>query len=351
MKIAYIVPSLAQAGNVCVVKDLATVMCQNNHQCVIYYFDDSPSGYEFPCETIRISIKDRIAFDNFDIVHTHALRPDIFAFFHFPYKSKTHLICTIHNYVFEDSIDYKGRFIGVIVAIIWQLLRMRNERFLVLSNAHYNYYKRWFNKNKISVAYNTRVLDKTIDIPQEDKDFFSQLRTHYDVICSSICQITDRKGLDQIIDAMPFVDKNICYVIIGDGPKCQKLKDKVSRLGLVDRVFFMGKRSEGYRYLPYIDIFCIPSHSEGFPLAMLEAASYGKAMVSSDLAVFKEVFTDNECVICKENDVKSFANGIQYAIRNMDILGHNAQKKFESSYSPSIFYEKHYNIYKELLSK
>ena len=170
MKIAYIIPSLAQAGNVCVVKDLATVMCQNGHQCVIYYFDDASSGYEFPCETIRISMREKIPFNEYDVIHTHALRPDIYTFFHFPWKSKAHLVCTIHNYVFEDSIDYKGKFLGSIVAIIWQILRLRNECFLVLSNAHYDYYKKWFNRNKIHVAYNTRVLDKTIDIPQEDKD-------------------------------------------------------------------------------------------------------------------------------------------------------------------------------------
>ena len=133
--------------------------------------------------------------------------------------------------------------------------------------------------------------------------------------------------------------------------KFQKLKDKVVMKGLTERVLFMGKRSDGYRYLPYIDIFCIPSHSEGFPLAMLEAASYGKAIVSSDISVFREIFTKKECVICKENDILSFVNGINYAIANKDSLGCNAQNKFNLSYSPSIFYENHYNIYKELLQE
>lgn len=349
MKIAYIIPSLSQAGNVCVVKDLATVMCQHGHQCVIYYFDDSPVGYEFPCDTIRINMRYKIPFNNFDIIHTHSLRPDIYSFFHFPWKSKSHLICTIHNYVFEDSIDYKGKLFGTLAALIWQFSRLRNERYLVLSNAHYDYYKKWFCRDKIRVAYNTRLIDKTADIPQEDKDFFNNIRHRYSTICSSICQITDRKGLDQIIDAMPYIDNHICYVIIGDGPKYLKLKEKVNVMGLSERVFFMGKRADGYRYFPYIDVFCIPSHSEGFPLAMLEAASYGKAIVSSDLPVFQEIFNKNECVICKENDIKSFANGIKYATENIVILGQNAQNKFETSYSPSIFYDNHYNIYKELL--
>ena len=59
MRIAYIVPSLRQAGNVCVVSDLATVMCQHGHKCVVFYFDDDPSAYNFPCETVHISFNEK----------------------------------------------------------------------------------------------------------------------------------------------------------------------------------------------------------------------------------------------------------------------------------------------------
>lgn len=351
MNIAYIVPSLAQAGNVCVVKDLATIMCKNGHKCVVYYFDDTEKGYEFPCETIRICMKEVIPFEKYDIVHTHALRPDIYAFFHFPCKTKAHLVCTIHNHVFKDLIDEWGKLLGTLIAILWQMLRIRNERLLVLSQTHYNYYIKWFGRKKTRIAYNTRVLDINTTIPQDDIEFFKNIRKRFDIICSSICRITEIKGLDQIINALPFVDNNICYVIIGDGPKCQNLKELSTSLGLTDRVFFLGNRSDGHRYFRYIDIFCIPSHSEGFPLAMLEAACYGKTIVSSNLPVFKEIFGSEECVICKENDIQSYANGIKYAVENIESIGHNAHNRFKSSYSPNIFYETHYKIYKELIEK
>ena len=201
------------------------------------------------------------------------------------------------------------------------------------------------------VAYNTRVLDKSLDIKPEDKDFFIEIRSHFKTICASICQITDRKGLDQIINAVRYLDTTICYVIIGDGPGLPKLKKLIDEIGISDRVFLIGKRPAGYSYLPYIDVFCIPSHSEGFPLAMLEAASYGKAMVCSDLDVFKEVFTEEECVICQENNVESFVRGINTAINNKDSLGMKAQQKFDKAYSPEEFYNTHYKIYKEILER
>ena len=349
MKIAYIVPALIQAGNVCVARDLADLMVQHGHQCVVYYFDDKPSAYEFPCPTKRIGYFESIPFDDFDIIHAHALRPDMYCFFMKPLHCKAKFVCTIHNYVFPDAIYEHGPIIGPIEGLVDQICRYRFDYLLVLTLAHFDYYAKWYSKRIMSVVYNTRVLRRDLDICQEDKLFFDLLRQKFNVICASICGVTERKGLDQVIKALPFVSKDMCYVIIGDGPALKSLKQLTSRLSLNDRVFFLGNRSNGYLYMPFIDVFCIPSHSEGFPLAMLEAASYGKAMVSSDLPLFKEVFSDSECVICKENDIESIAEGLMIASNDMEKLGMNALKRYELEYSPESFYQKHISVYNSLL--
>lgn len=349
MRIAYIVPALTQAGNVCVVKDLATVFMHHGHECVVYYFDYGENEYVFPCETKHITFGEAIPFNDYDIVHTHSLRPDIYAFFKKPIRCRAKLVCTIHNYVFEDLISDYGRFKGYLAGLLWQLCRIRNKRLLVLSKAHYKYYTKWFGRKKLRVAYNTRVLDKSKDISADDKRFFTDLHSKFKFICASICRVTGRKGLDQIVDALPNIEKDIAYVVIGEGAGLQEIKDRARENKVEDRVFFLGNREDGYRFMPYIDLFCIPSHSEGFPLAMLEAACYGKAILSSDLPVFKEVFDENEVVICRENDIESVSKGILKAMSNKEGYGQAAQKKFEKDYSPESFYENHLKIYKELL--
>lgn len=349
MNIAYIVPALIQAGNVCVARDLADLMVQHGHKCVVYYFDDKPSAYDFPCPTKRIGYFERIPFDEFDIVHAHALRPDMYCFFMKPIHCKAKFVCTMHNYVFPDAIYEHGKIIGSIEAVVDQLCRYRFDYLLVLTKAHFEYYAKWYKRKIMSVVYNTRVLRKDLQINNEDKVFFEGLRKRFRIICASVCKVMDRKGLDQIICALPKVKDDTCYVVIGDGPALPQLKDLTKKLNLDDRVFFIGNRSNGYLYMPYIDLFCIPSHSEGFPLAMIEAASYGKAMLSSDLPLFKEVFNESECVICKENDIDSVAEGIMNASDRIEELGKNALKRFEADYSPESFYNKHISIYNRLL--
>lgn len=348
MNIAYIITSLAQQGPANVVMDLVKLMQKNGHTCTVFYFDKKEKEMLFPCETVQIAFSEKIDFNKYDLVHTHSLRPDLYAFLRKPIGCKTPLVCTIHNFVFKDLISDHGVLNGILGGIIWQIARLRNSRILVLNKIAYKYYSKWFSKSKLRVAYNTRVLDYSQDADESDKLFISGLHKRFSTVCCSICRVTDRKGLNQIIEALPYLDETICFLIIGDGHGLQRLKDLAERLKCADRVFCIGERSDGYRYMPYIDVFCIPSHSEGFPLAMLEAASYGKAIVSSDIPVFKEIFSE-EIVICKENDVESFVLGIKKVIQEKDALGMKAKEKFEQCYSPEAFYDNHIAIYKDLL--
>ena len=66
------------------------------------------------------------------------------------------------------------------------------------------------------------------------------------------------------------------FCIIGDGKIKNDLIQLSVKLKVSDRVLFLGYKKDAYKYLPYFDVYAIPSHSEGFPLAMLEAAAYGK---------------------------------------------------------------------------
>ncbi|MCM1781555.1 glycosyltransferase family 4 protein, partial [Bacteroides thetaiotaomicron] len=120
-------------------------------------------------------------------------------------------------------------------------------------------------------------------------------------------------------------------------------------LNVSDRVLFLGYKNDAYKYLPYFDAYTIPSHSEGFPLAMLEAAAYGKPIIASNLSVFKEIFTDDEISIFDLNDEKSVPNAIERAFLEKEKLSRNAKLKYENVYSPDHFVGRYLAIYTKLL--
>ena len=70
LNIAFIIPSLKANGPCIVCRDLAVQMIAHGHHCVVYYFDEC-GNLDFPCETVRITMKTMIDFEQFDIVHSH----------------------------------------------------------------------------------------------------------------------------------------------------------------------------------------------------------------------------------------------------------------------------------------
>ncbi len=101
MKIAFIVPSLLKKGPIIVVKDIVDNLVENDFikEIVVFYFDEKVE-VDFPCRTKRVTFKDKIDFDYFDIIHSHMLRPDLYLFKNkiFGNIKKAKIISTLHQY-------------------------------------------------------------------------------------------------------------------------------------------------------------------------------------------------------------------------------------------------------------
>lgn len=85
-------------------------------------------------------------------------------------------------------------------------------------------------------------------------------------------------------------DPRWVFVCVGDGPTRQGIADRVRALGMADRFRFTGVRGDVPRLLQAADVFVLPSHYEGFPLAYLEAQAAGlPCVVSSVIAAAAEL--------------------------------------------------------------
>ena len=60
----------------------------------------------------------------------------------------------------------------------------------------------------------------------------------------------------------------------------------------------------------------MPSRSEGFPLALLEAMMFYKPIVCSDISIFREIFTQGEAALFKLEDINSLISAIKLAMGN-----------------------------------
>ncbi len=78
-------------------------------------------------------------------------------------------------------------------------------------------------------------------------------------------------------------------MMVGDGPEKEKAEQLCEALGISDKVIFFGNSNEVDRILSYTDLFLLPSQTESFGLAALEAMACGVPVISSNSGGLPEV--------------------------------------------------------------
>lgn len=81
-------------------------------------------------------------------------------------------------------------------------------------------------------------------------------------------------------------------MMVGDGPEKERAERMCRELGISDKVIFFGNSNEIDRILSYSDLFLLPSETESFGLAALEAMAWGVPVVSTNSGGLPEVNFD-----------------------------------------------------------
>ena len=112
-------------------------------------------------------------------------------------------------------------------------------------------------------------------------------------------RLIDGKGVDDLIRAIKLLATNhprqTHLVIIGSGPREKSLKELARKLNLTEHVTFLGERSfdETISILKSTDVFVNPSHTEGLPTSVIEAALCKVPIVATNVGGTTEIVTDN----------------------------------------------------------
>lgn len=138
-------------------------------------------------------------------------------------------------------------------------------------------------------------------------------------------------------------------LLVGDGPDRSECERLVRQLNLVDKVKFLGKQDGLVEILDASDVFLIPSQSESFGLAALEAMACGLPVVSSSVGGLPELIRHNECgFIAEIGDVERMAKYVIDLLTNerkYQLFSNNARNRAVTKFDKNNVvphYEEHY---------
>ncbi|MEZ8101635.1 glycosyltransferase [Vibrio bivalvicida] len=122
------------------------------------------------------------------------------------------------------------------------------------------------------------------------------------------------KGHDVLIDALTLLPNHIELVIAGDGSLRAKLEAQVKQLGISHRVTFLGLVDDMTRFYQALDLFCLPSRSEGFPLSTLEAQSCDIVTLASNVGATNETLCPKTGQLFESENPQALAASVSLAI-------------------------------------
>jgi len=346
MNIAIIVPSLANKGPILVVKELLDNIDRNIVNNIELFYFDPIEEVDMNVPSHRISFKEKRTFEAFDIVHTHGYRPDKYVYKNRAYI-KARAISTIHTNMYEEYTANYNKLAGYTIQYIWLWILKKHDHIVTLTEAMRTHYKKYIKEDMLSVIYNGRTVATGGSILQEDELLIKKLKEHHKII-GTVCNITKRKGLHQVIKALPSL-QNVVFLVVGSGREKDELVRLSEELHVSDRCFFLGERLDVSAYYGYFDVYAMCSYSEGVPLALLEAASCGVPTICSDILMLREIFSNDEVVFFSLDDKSSLIKAYYKAIGEPS-YGVRIKEKYENVYTGRRMASSYLQLYKKLLS-
>jgi N-acetyl-alpha-D-glucosaminyl L-malate synthase BshA len=203
-------------------------------------------------------------------------------------------------------------------------------------------------KNEIQVIPNFIELDKnTIDpsIPCRR----SLMAAENERIITHISNFRKVKRIPDVIQLFYKIQRQIPakLMMVGDGPEKEKAEYLCQELGILDKVIFFGNSNEIDKILSYTDLFLLPSETESFGLAALEAMAWGVPVISSNSGGLPEVnFEGVSGYLSKTGNTDEMAENALKILRDAATL--NKFKENALSVANQFDIEKILPLYEEL---
>ncbi len=148
-------------------------------------------------------------------------------------------------------------------------------------------------KNDIHVIPNFIELDKIKNISKIATNR-SVMANENEKIITHISNFRKVKRIPDVIDIFYKIQQKIPskLMMVGDGPEKEAAENLCNKLGISDKVIFFGNSNEIDKILSFTDLFLLPSETESFGLAALEAMAWGVPVISSNTGGLPEVNFD-----------------------------------------------------------
>ncbi|WP_293132753.1 glycosyltransferase [Okeania sp. SIO3I5] len=179
------------------------------------------------------------------------------------------------------------------------------------------------------------------------------------MVIGSVGRFRDKKGLEYVLDAcaqLTAENVELTLLLVGDFVAREQdyWQEELKNSGISERIIVTGmlSRDEAIAYLPYMDVFMIPSLNDGCPNAMLEAMLAARAIVGSNVDAIGEILTDGvDGLVVNPGSSEELVVALRKLERSPQLrqeLGKAARKKVLEQFAPAVEKENWAKVYQNI---
>ena len=288
---------------------------------------------------------------NISVIHSHGYKADILGFLAAK-LARMPIVATHHAWTQEAA---KIRFYNWLDSLF---LRFFPVIVPVSDRVREDLLARGIDSGKIQTIYNGIDLER-LRRGIHEQEVLKELGINLPCkIVTAVGRLIALKGFRYLLDAAADIlrkNKNIIFILIGDGPLRNELREYAKSLGIEKEVIFTGFRYDVNSFLSLSHLFVMPSASESMPMALLEAMGLGKPVIATRVGGIPTVVAQGETgILINPKDHLALSEAIKGLLENEQLarkMGSAAKKLVESKYSLEVMAQRYGEVYSELIKQ
>ena len=177
-------------------------------------------------------------------------------------------------------------------------------------------------------------------------------------VVGAVGRLSEEKGHTFLLRAARdaiLAGENLAFLIVGDGPLRAKLEEQARGQGKgALQIVFAGTRTDVDRLYGLMDVFVLPSLTEGLPMALLEAIASKRPVVATRVGGVPQVIEDGfSGRLVDPGDAKALAGAIRGILADPKAGRRMAEKAYETvrrTFSADAMVQRYLEVYEEMVS-
>ena len=220
-----------------------------------------------------------------------------------------------------------------------------------------------WNKKKVEVIYNG--LDIGSLLKRQGADL-KKIKVDLgfgenDFLIGNIGRLSQEKDQATLISAFAFLLKKgdehaykLRLFFVGEGPDKNKLIALAEKLGVANKIIFMGTRNDMANLYSVMNVFVLSSCREGLPMVLLEAMAAQIPIIATDIdGVTTLIQNEKTGILVRPKNIEGLASAIMLLLQDQkkaEFLATQGRKLVEEKFSSAIMAKQYKQVYESVLN-